>query len=97
MRGWLSQIHRLHDPHLQIAAYRRLDGLFSSLQRWTRLQWTEDAANVLNDLQGQRLRIGTMDLKIASIVLSQPGAMLLSRNLRDFERVPGLRVENWID
>ena len=24
-------------------------------------------------------------------------ALLLSANLRDFERVPGLRVENWLD
>jgi predicted nucleic acid-binding protein len=24
-------------------------------------------------------------------------ALLLSANQRDFERVPGLRVENWLD
>lgn len=37
-----------------------------------------------------------MDLRIASIVLAN-GATLLSRNLRDFDRVPGLRVENWLE
>lgn len=37
-----------------------------------------------------------MDLKIASIAISHD-AMLLSRNLRDFRKVPGLNVENWLD
>jgi predicted nucleic acid-binding protein len=36
-----------------------------------------------------------MDLKISSIALEE-GALLLSANLRDFERVLGLRVENWL-
>lgn len=37
-----------------------------------------------------------MDLKIAAICIAHD-AMLLSRNLVDFEKVPGLRVENWLD
>lgn len=41
-----------------------------------------------------RPRIGTMDLKIAAIALAND-ATLLSRNLRDFGKVPGLRVEDW--
>lgn len=36
-----------------------------------------------------------MDLKIASIALSQD-ALVLSANLRDFEQVPNLQVEDWL-
>jgi len=45
--------------------------------------------------RGQRIRIGTMDLKIASIALVND-ALLVTANQRDFEQVPGLRVENWL-
>ena len=62
---------------------------------WDVMPWTTAAADVLNDLRRQRVRIGTMDLKIASIALSL-GAKLLSRNLRDFQQVPGLHVEDWL-
>jgi len=47
-------------------------------------------------LRPQRIRIGTMDLKIAAIALIYD-ALLLSANLRDFQQVPDLRVANWIN
>jgi tRNA(fMet)-specific endonuclease VapC len=40
------------------------------------------------------IRIGTMDLRIAAIALAHD-ALLISRNLVDFQKVPGLRVEDW--
>jgi len=43
----------------------------------------------------RKIRLGTMDLKIAATALVN-NALLLSANRRDFERVPGLRVENWL-
>jgi tRNA(fMet)-specific endonuclease VapC len=37
-----------------------------------------------------------MDLKIAATALACD-VLLLSANLRDFEQVPDLQVENWLD
>jgi tRNA(fMet)-specific endonuclease VapC len=42
------------------------------------------------------LEIGRADLLIASIALSRQ-ATLVTRNLRHFRLIPGLRVENWAD
>ena len=52
------------------------------------------AANVFEQLRRDRVRIGTMDLKIASITLVHD-AILVSRNVSDFRRVRELRVEDW--
>jgi tRNA(fMet)-specific endonuclease VapC len=94
-RGWLAQLHRQRDPHEQIATYQRLQRRIAFFAAWHVLPWDTNAADILQGLRRQRVWIGTMDLKIASIVLAHD-AMLLSRNLRDFQQVPNLRVEDWL-
>lgn len=47
-------------------------------------------------LKASRIRIGTMDLKSAAIAIAR-NALLLRANRQDFELVPGLRFENWLD
>ena len=37
-----------------------------------------------------------MDLKIAAVTLADD-ALLLTANRTDFQQVPGLRFENWMD
>jgi tRNA(fMet)-specific endonuclease VapC len=95
LRGWLAQIHRVRDPHKQIVAYDRLQRRLEFFAEWNVLSWSASAADQLLTLRKARLRIGTMDLKIASIVLAN-NATLLSRNLRDFQQVRGLQVEDWL-
>jgi tRNA(fMet)-specific endonuclease VapC len=41
-------------------------------------------------------KIGRADLLIASITLANR-ATLVTRNLRHFKQIPGLKVENWVD
>ena len=80
MRGWLALIHRYHDVHRQIRAYQRLIDLFDFFSRWRILQFDERAADEFKRLRKEGVRIGTMDLKIATIALVND-ALLLSASL----------------
>ena len=95
MRGWLAEINRNRDVHRQVPAYEELARLFSFFSRFPLIPFDAQAADEFKRLRKEKLRIGTMDLKIAAIALAR-GLLLLSSNQRDFQRVPGLRVENWL-
>jgi len=58
------------------------------------LDFDEAASHEFARLRKSGVRIGTMDLRIAAIALAND-ALLISRNLVDFQKVPGLRVKDW--
>jgi tRNA(fMet)-specific endonuclease VapC len=95
MRGWMAAIRRIKDPRRQVNSYTKLRQLFRFFATWVVLDWDEISATHLEQLRRDKVRIGTMDLKIASICLARDGT-LLSRNRKDFDKVPGLRVDDWM-
>jgi len=58
------------------------------------LPFDEPAAIEFDAFRSQGVRIGTMDLRIAAIAVSNDLAVL-TRNTVDFGQVPGLHVEDW--
>ena len=54
------------------------------------------AARVRADLEAEGRPIGPYDVLIAGTALAQ-GAVLVTRNVREFNRVRGLAVENWYE
>ena len=94
MRGWMAYLAQSRSVAQQVIAYGRLLQHLDNYRRIPVLTFDEAAAVVFQRLRRARLRVGTMDLKIAAIVLSRE-ALLLSKNLTDFGRVPGLQVEDW--
>jgi tRNA(fMet)-specific endonuclease VapC len=96
MRGWLAWINHSDDVYRQVPAYQELLRLVVFFSRWHVMPFDEQAASEFQGLRAQRIRIGTMDRKIAVIALVHD-ALLLSANLRDFQQIPNLRVANWIN
>ena len=94
LRGWLSQIARAKSVQRQVAPYRHLRRRIELMAEWELLDFDEPAAHVFMELRARAVRIGTMDLKIAAIVLAND-ATLLTRNIADFARVPQLKMQNW--
>ncbi|HTU89740.1 MAG TPA: type II toxin-antitoxin system VapC family toxin [Gemmataceae bacterium] len=95
MRGWLAEINRLRVVHQQILAYERLLKLLDFLNEIPVIPFDASSADEFERLRRMKVRIGSMDLKVACIALVH-NALLLSANLSDFQKVPGLRVENWL-
>jgi tRNA(fMet)-specific endonuclease VapC len=58
------------------------------------LPFDSASAGIFRSLTAQRVRIGTQDLWIAAITLAND-AILVTSNRHDFERLPGLRIEDW--
>jgi tRNA(fMet)-specific endonuclease VapC len=93
-RGWLAFQARGRSLEQQVNAYRKLKRHLDIYLGLNVLEFTMKAAREFERLRTLRVRIGSMDLKIAAIALTTD-ATLLTRNLKDFGRVPGLRLENW--
>ncbi len=94
MRGWLAFVAKSKTPEQQIYAYQKLHDFLKTYRKIMILDFDEKAVEVFEKLKFQKIRIGVMDLKIASITIAN-NAILVSRNLRDFEQVPNLSVKDW--
>lgn len=84
----------------QRAASRRLEFLVESfLATFPVADWTGPCdvryAQLRTDLERRGLPIGAMDMLIAAHALTL-GAVLVTDNEREFRRVAGLQVENWV-
>ncbi len=96
MRGWLSAIAKERTILRQITPYRELADLFDFFARLHIISLSAAAVDLFNGFRKSGIKIGTMDLKIASIAMAS-NALFLTANRRDFAKVPGLRFENWLE
>ncbi len=94
MRGWMAEIARMASADRQMAAYVRLNRMRDYYCSTPVLPFDEGALAQFQRLWLLRLRVGTMDLKIAATALAGK-AILVTRNTTDFAKVPGLKLEDW--
>jgi tRNA(fMet)-specific endonuclease VapC len=94
INGRYAALRRARRPDDLALAYQRLADTVGSLARWTILSFTVAAISQYQQLIGLKLNVRPMDLRIAAIVLEH-GGTLVTRNTRDFSRVPGLVLEDW--
>nr|WP_313950426.1 type II toxin-antitoxin system VapC family toxin [Nostoc sp. FACHB-110] len=90
----MNTINKANSSKELVLAYARLQDTLEDLSSISVLKFSEYAANIYADLVRQKIRVGTQDLRIAAITLSVDG-ILVTRNRRDFEKVPNLRLEDW--
>jgi tRNA(fMet)-specific endonuclease VapC len=76
------------------SAYEHLARAVATLAGLPILAFTEAAILRYEQLKAAKLNVAKMDLRIAAIVLEHK-AILVTRNSRDFQRVPELVFEDW--
>lgn len=104
------QLKQLHIPTITLfelyfcleknnSQQRNLAALENFIAPLTIVEFTLDAAKkaakIRSNLQKQGTPIDAYDIQIAAIAISL-NMSLLTNNTREFERVKGLKLENWI-
>lgn len=92
--GRMNQIRRANSADSLLSAYARLRAALDYFKTVNLLNFDHEAYSCYTELVRQKIRVGTQDLRIAACVISRNG-VLVTRNRRDFERIPGLRFEDW--
>lgn len=59
------------------------------------IQYTRKYGEIRWELEKRGLRIGDMDMFIAATALEED-LILVTGNVKHFERIPGLKIENWM-
>ena len=92
--GWQKRLKAANTP----AAFAQASLLFSgAVKMWGEFSIfpeTEASRATLQQLIKRKLNVGKNDLRIASVALDL-GAILVTHNLVDFRRIPGLKFEDW--
>ena len=92
--GWYTRLRRAKTPDELAHIYERFTSFATFISRLSICSFAEAAIRRYEQLKALKLNIGKRDLRIAAITLAM-GATLVTRNRRDFERVPGLRIQDW--
>jgi tRNA(fMet)-specific endonuclease VapC len=93
--GWYALLRTTTRRDELALAYQSLAESIPFLAKFRVLSFSEMAMDEFDRLVAMKLNVRKMDLRIASIALEH-GATVATGNIRDFQRVPGLRVEDWI-
>jgi tRNA(fMet)-specific endonuclease VapC len=94
LTGWQPALHQAKDDARREQIYQRLALTVESLSGWRVVSLSQAALGQHAILMRQRLNVGSNDLKIAASALENQ-AIVVTRNLRDFKRVPALACQDW--
>jgi tRNA(fMet)-specific endonuclease VapC len=92
--GRLNRIRRAKSPETLKTAHQALYETLDDFKAANVLEFNPTAISLYQELVNQRIRVGTQDLRIEAIALSVNG-ILVTRNQRDFAKVPNLVLEDW--
>ena len=94
LSGWHRALRQTKQTSQLTAVYQRMTETVASLRYFPIYSFTAGAGQRFDQLHQLKLGVKKMDLRIAAIALESRGKVV-TRNQRDFGRVPGLTIEDW--
>lgn len=94
VRGRLLYLAKAKTIEQQVMAYQGLQKLILDYQSIAVVPFTRPAILEYQRLRKQYPRLGSMDLKIAAITITE-NAILVTRNQSDFGQIAELQSEDW--
>lgn len=94
LAGRLAYLNRCRNEAEIARACQLVKDTMFHLNQFQIIEYAPEAQRIFESLRKGRIRIGSQDLRIAVTALSV-GAILVTRNAVDFEKVPGLRIQDW--
>ena len=94
MRGRLAKLGRTLTGGLHVEAYAYLVAAVELFRRFPLVPFDDPSETQFQNLKRARVRVGTLDLKIGAIALTNR-LTVLTRNRSDFGRIPGLAMADW--
>jgi len=92
--GWYNLLRKARTIDQVSTAYEELASTARQLADYDVLSFTRNAIVRFDSSVKLKLGVKKNDLRIAAIAL-EVGATVVTRNMRDFLRVPGLTCEDW--
>jgi tRNA(fMet)-specific endonuclease VapC len=96
--GWVSRLNTTSDSSLMLERYANFCQTIEFVKQFPVLNFEAKAdheyTRILLENSALRKKRLRQDLRIATIALSQ-GAIVVTRNQRDFSQVPGLQIVDW--
>lgn len=93
-RGAHAAINSAKNAVDVIRGYDFMFDIIEAYRKMTLLRFDAAAASEFDNLKARKIRVGTMDLRIAAIALANK-LVLVTHNARDFAQVPALTIEDW--
>lgn len=92
--GCNTVVAQARKPADLLYGYKLFFRLIDAFRQFPPVKFDAQALVEFDRLRAAKVRIGTMDLRIAATALAH-NLTVVTRNVSDFGKVPGLRTEDW--
>jgi tRNA(fMet)-specific endonuclease VapC len=92
--GSHTYINRASDDSHLLRGYAMMSQIINNTKIIPTISFEGRSLTIFQELKSQKIKVATMDLRIASIAISY-NLTLLTRNRKDFARIPNLLIEDW--